>query len=209
VKVLADAMEQDSEVFRFAIERQQRRETVKRNQELGALVESLFEQAFAGTDLIPKRTGPGHDYLIKTADDEEQDVGGIEVTGPHGKVFVEIKATTTGVARMSELQVKEAVANKDRYFLCVVAVTNRVLGMEDFKSQARFVTNIGDLFQNLWAEYTSMNLAVRRTKTEDSGLAIELTDQQAKFRVDKTVWQDGINFENVIAEFKSRITDMV
>jgi hypothetical protein len=206
LKAFAGAVEQDSEVFRFALERQQHRETVKRNQALGALVESLFEQAFAGTDLVPKRTGPGHDYLIKIAEDEEQDVGGIEVKGPHGKVYVEIKATTTGVARMSELQVKEAVANKDRYFLCVVAVTSTVLGMEDFKSQARFVTNIGELFQNLWAEYTSMNLAVRKTKTEDSGLAIELSDQQAKFRVDKTVWQAGSNFENVIAEFKSRLT---
>jgi hypothetical protein len=205
VKVLADAMEQDSEVFRFAIERQQRRETVKRNQALGALVESLFEQAFAGTDLVPKRTGPGHDYLIKTAEDEEQDVGGMEVNGPLGKVYVEIKATTTGVARMSVLQVQEAVANKDRYFLCVAAVSGPVLGVDDFKAQARFVTNIGDLFQNLWGEYTSMNKAVCQTKTVDSGLAIELTGQQAKFRVDETVWQTGKDFASVLAEFKSRL----
>jgi hypothetical protein len=54
-----------------------------------------------------------------------------------------------------------------------------------------------------------MHNAVSKTPKYESGLAIELTDQQAKFRVDETVWQAGSNFENVIAEFKSRITDIV
>lgn len=206
VKVLAGAMEQDSDVYRFAVERQQRRETVKRNQELGALVEALFEQAFVGTDLVPKRTGPGHDYLIKPAEGEEEDAGRIEVEGPHGKVYVEIKATTTNVARMSVLQVQEAVANKERYFLCVVAVSSAVIGLDDFKAKARFVTNIGTLFQNLWGEYTSMNKAVSKAKTEESGLAIELTGQQAKFRVEETVWQTGQDFASVLSEFKSRLS---
>jgi len=209
LKAFAGAVEQDSEVFRFALERQQRREMVKRNQELGALVESLFEQAFAGTDLVPKRTGPGHDYLIKPAEGEEDDAGQIQITGPKGVVFVEIKSTTVGVARMSVKQVQEAVANKERYFLCVVSVQDSNLNVDDFKAKARFVTNIGELFQNLWSEYVSMQNAVLKTPKYESGLAIELTDQQAKFRVDETVWQAGIDFENVIAQFKSRITDMV
>ncbi len=203
VKVLAGAMEQDSEVYRFAVERQQRRETVKRNQELGALVESLFEQAFAGTGLIAKRTGPGHDYLV--AEGEEEDAGRIEIESPTGKVFVEIKATTTNVARMSVKQVGEAVSNQERYFLCVVAASDSDLNVEDFKAKARFVLNIGELFQHLWREYVSMKTTVSLTRKSESGLAIELTDQQAKFRVDEAVWQAGVNFENVIAEFKSRI----
>lgn len=207
VKVLADAMEQDSEVFQFAIERQQRRETVKRNQALGALVEDLFKQAFQGTGLVASRTGPGHDYLV--AEGEEEDAGRIEIDSPNGKVFVEIKATTTNVARMSVKQVQEAVSNQHRYFLCVVAVPDANLKVDDFKAKARFVTNIGDLFQNLWREYVSMQNAVSKTPKYESGLAIELTDQQAKFRVDEAVWQTGVIFDNVIAEFKSRITDMV
>jgi hypothetical protein len=140
---------------------------------------------------------------------EEDDAGRIEIDSPIGKVFVEIKATTTNVARMSIKQVGEAVSNQKRYFLCVVAVQESNLNVEEFKSTARFVLNIGELLQNLWSEYIAMNNAVSKTPKYDSGLAIELTDQQAKFRVDETVWQTGINFENVIAEFKSRITDMV
>ena len=57
---------------------------------------------------------------------------------------------------MSVKQVGEAVTNKDKYFLCVVAVTNANLGVEDFKAKARFVINIGELLQNLWQEYVSM-----------------------------------------------------
>jgi hypothetical protein len=207
VKALAGAIEADPEIEVFAVQRQQRRETVKRNQALGALVESLFEQAFKGTGLIAKRTGPGHDYLVAAG--EEEDAGRIEIESPTGKVFVEIKATTTNVARMSVKQVGEAVSNQDRYFLCVVAVPDSNLNVEDFKAKARFVLNIGDLFQNLWREYITMHNAVSKTPKYESGLAIELTDQQAKFRVDETVWQAGSNFENVIAEFKSRITDIV
>jgi hypothetical protein len=147
--------------------------------------------------------------LIKPAEGEEDDAGQIQITGPKGVVFVEIKSTTVGVARMSVKQVQEAVANKERYFLCVVSVQDSNLNVDDFKVKARFVTNIGELFQNLWSEYVSMQNAVLKTPKYESGLAIELTDQQAKFRVDETVWQAGIDFENVIAQFKSRITDMV
>lgn len=206
VKALAGAIEQDPEVLVFAEQRQRRREIVKRNQELGALVENLFREAFVGTGLVASRTGPGHDYSI--VEGEEEDVGQIEINSPNGKVFVEIKATTTDSARMSVLQVQEAVANKGRYFLCVVAVSNTVLGVDDFKAKARFVTNIGDLFQILWTEYISMNKAVSAAKTEDSGLAIELAGQQAKFRVNESVWQVGKNFASVLVEFKSRLSIM-
>ena len=205
VKVLAGAIEQDSEVYRFAVERQQRRETIKRNQALGALVESLFKVAFKDTGLKAERTGPGHDYYVAPDDGEEEDAGQIEISGPKGKVYVEIKATTTIVARMSVKQVREAVANKDRYFLCVVSVSNANLDVDDFKAKARFVVNIGELFQNLWSEYNSMQSAVSKTSKYDSGLAIEVTDQQVKFRVDDTVWQSGKDFASVLAEFQSRL----
>jgi hypothetical protein len=112
VKALAEAIEQDPEMLIFAEQRQQRRETVKRNQALGALVEDLFKQAFKGTGFVASRTGPGHDYFV--AEGEEEDAGRIEIESPGGKVFVEIKATTTNVARMSVKQVQEAVSNKER-----------------------------------------------------------------------------------------------
>jgi hypothetical protein len=207
VKALAGAIEQDPEVLVFAEQRQQRRETVKRNQALGALVEDLFKQAFQGTGLVACRTGPGHDYLV--TEGEEEDAGRIEIDSPIGKVFVEIKATTTNMARMSVKQVGEAVSNQERYFLCVAAVPDSNLNVDSFKARAKFVLNIGHLFQNLWREYVAMQNAVSKTPKYESGLAIELTDQQAKFRVDEEVWQTGMNFDNVIAEFKSRITDMV
>ena len=204
VKALAGAIEQDPEVLVFVEQRQQRRETVKRNQVLGALVEDLFKQAFEGTGLVASRTGPGHDYLV--AEGEEEDAGRIEIDSPRGKVFVEIKATTTNVARMSVKQVQEAVSNKERYFLCVVAVPGSNLDVNDFKVKARFVVNIGELFQNLWREFVSMQNAVSKTPKSESGLAIELTDQQAKFRVDEAVWQSGMNFTDVLTEFKSRLS---
>jgi hypothetical protein len=66
--------------------------------------------------------------------------------------------------------------------------------------------NIGELFQNLWSEYNSMQSAVSKTSKYDSGLAIEVTDQQVKFRVDDTVWQSGKDFASVLAEFQSRLS---
>lgn len=208
VKALAGAIENDPTVLILVEERRNRQETIKRNQALGALVESLFEQSFLGTGLVANRTGPGHDYKIQPVEGEEDDAGRIELVGPQGSVFVEIKATTTNVARMSVKQVGEAISNKDRYFLCVVAVSNANLSVDDFKTKARFVLNIGELFQNLWREYVSMQNAVNQTPKYESGLAIELNDQQAKFRVDEAVWQAGVNFENVIIEFKSRLSQI-
>jgi hypothetical protein len=203
VKALAGAIEEDPEVLVFAEQRRQRREIVKRNQALGALVENLFKAAFQGSGFVATRTGPGHDYFV--AEGEEEDVGKIEIGSSNGKVYVEIKATTTNVARMSVKQVQEAVTNKERYFLCVVAVPGSNLDIGDFKAKARFVLNIGDLFQNLWNEFVSMQNAVSKTAKYEPGLAIELTEQQAKFRVDEAVWQAGVDFSQVIAEFNIRL----
>jgi hypothetical protein len=87
----------------------------------------------------------------------------------------------------------------------VVAVPDSNLDINDFKLNARFIVNIGDLFQNLWGQFISMQNAVSETTKYESGLAIELTEQQAKFRVGEAVWQTGKDFAGTLAEFTSRL----
>ena len=202
VKALAGAIQQDPEVLNLVEERRARQATVKRNQALGDLVERLFVEAFQGTGLVPKRTGPGHDYRILPAAGEEEDAGHLEITGPTGSVFVEIKATTTSQVRMSVKQVGEAIPHKDNYFLCVVASSDTSLDVEAFKAKARFVVDIGERFKNLWSEFLSMKLTMDLTQKTEGGLAIELSGQQVKFRVDEHVWTAGLDFPATIALLK-------
>ncbi len=205
VKALAGAIQQDPEVLTLVEERRARQETVKRNQALGELVEGLFVEAFKGTELIPKRTGLGHDYRIIPAAGEEDDAAQIEVAGPAGSVFVEIKATTTTEARMSVKQVSEAVPHKDRYFLCVLGSAETNPDVEVFKAKARFVTDIGQRFEHLWSEYISMKMTLELTQKTEGGLAIELSGQQVKFRVDQDIWRAGLDFSAALAALKSRL----
>jgi hypothetical protein len=51
-----------------------------------------------------------------------------------------------------------------------------------------------------------MKSALNITQKYEAGLTLELTDQQAKFRVDESVWKAGIKFVDVLAEFKSRLS---
>jgi hypothetical protein len=205
VKALAGAIQEDPEVFRIVDERRARQQTVKRNHALGDLVESLFVEAFKDTGLIPKRTGPGHDYSIGPAAGEEDDAGQIEITGSTGSVFVEIKATTTSGARMSVKQVTEAVSNKGRYFLCVLQIPETTPDIDVFKAKAKFVVNIGDKLQHLHAQYLSMIINLGLTQKIEGGLAIELTEQQARFRIDESVWSSGITFSSVVEALKARL----
>jgi hypothetical protein len=205
VKALAGAIQQDPEVLNLVEERRASQEIVKRNQALGDLVERLFVEAFQGTGLVPKRTGPGHDYRIQPAVGEEEDTGRLEITGPTGSVFVEIKATTTNQARMSVKQVGEAVPRKDHYFLCVVASSDSNLDVEAFKAKARFVVDIGERFKNLWSDYLAMKSTMELTQKTEGGLAIELSGQQVKFRVNEDVWSAGLDFPATLKLLKSRL----
>lgn len=205
VKALAGAIQEDPEVLSFVDERRARQETVRRNQAFGDLVERLFVEAFQGTGLVPKRTGPGHDYRILPAMGEEDDAVELEITGPAGSVFVEIKATTTSEARMSVKQVGEAVIHKDHYFLCVVASSDVNLNIEAFRTQARFVVDIGERLQHLWSEYLSMKSTLDVTQRTDAGLAIELSGHQVRFRVDEDVWRAGIEFHSAVEALKKRL----
>ncbi|MDB6109418.1 MAG: histidine kinase, partial [Pedosphaera sp.] len=205
VKALAGAIQQDPEILTLVEDRRARQETVKRNQALGQLVEDLFVEAFKGTGIRPKRTGPGHDYRIIPAAGEEDDAAQIEIAGPAGPVFVEIKATTTTEARMSVKQVSEAVPHKDHYFLCVLASTDTHPDVEAFKAKARFVTDIGQRFEYLWSEYLSMKMTLDLTQKTEGGLAIELSGQQVKFRVGEDVWIAGLDFSATLQLLKSRL----
>ncbi len=205
VKALARAIQEDPNVLEVVEDRRARQQTVKRNQALGELVEGLFVEAFKDTDLIPKRTGPGHDYSIESAVGEEDDAGQIEITGLTGSVFVEIKATTTSGARMSVKQVTEAVSNKDHYYLCVLQVSETTPDIGVFKANARFVVDIGDKIQHLYTHYLSMKINQGLTQKNEGGLAIELSEQQARFRVDQDVWIAGLNFTAALELLKSRL----
>ncbi|MGD0813453.1 MAG: hypothetical protein ABSA83_07605 [Verrucomicrobiota bacterium] len=205
VKALAGAIQQDPGVLTIVEERRARQETVKRNQALGDLVERLFFEAFKDSGLLPIRTGPGHDFRIPPVAGEEDDAGRLEIAGPAGSVFVEIKATTTSEARMSVKQVSEAVPHKDRYFLCVVAVSEVNLDVEAFKAKARFVVDIGERLQHLWSEYLSMEMTLGLTQKTEAGLTIELSGHQVRFRVNEDVWRTGMDFQSALEMLKARL----
>jgi hypothetical protein len=106
---------------------------------------------------------------------------------------------------MSVKQVGEAIPHKDNYFLCVVASSDTSLDVEAFKAKARFVVDIGERFKNLWSEFLSMKLTMDLTQKTEGGLAIELSGQQVKFRVDEHVWTAGLDFPATIALLKSHL----
>ena len=113
-------------------------------------------------------------------------------------ILFEVKATTGESVRMSVQQVKNAVINKHRYFLCVVGTRDRTLDAEAFKAQVRFVVNIGDRVERLWAEYCSMENALGGFQKRDAGLTVELTGHDVRFRVDEDLWRNGVDFACVL-----------
>ena len=85
---------------------------------MGLAVQEAIGAALERQDLRVKLVDRGFDYEVALrSDDVLEDAGGVFEVGPY---LVEVKATTTGHARLTPMQAATASQTPGRYVLCVV-----------------------------------------------------------------------------------------
>ena len=195
-----DDLKNDEGLRDAVVERRERRRVVQANRALGAHVEKLVKESLEASDFVVRRTGVGSDFEIHQ---ETDDIINLEVTRSGRTWLVEVKATRDqqGV-RMTTTQAKEAVKEKSRFLLCVVAVTTEQPGLEDVREGMRFVENIGDAVAPLCSDLEKLE-GLRGEITASplsgvSGVQLEVTSGDARIRVASSVWEEeGFRLEDL------------
>lgn len=191
-------------------ERAATRRKIKRNQDVGKAVEEVIEMALgSGRGLKVTRVPVGSDYSVEPENDFLDESGQevlLEISTPHVKFLIEIKATVGDSVRMTETQGKKAKAFPESYALCVVALS----GLEDeisaitVRGKSMFVFDIGTRVKPLVEALESIEVSRSGALTATGEIELEMQDQIVKFKVGHEVWEAGVGFDDAVRLFGGR-----
>ncbi len=181
---------------------------VKRNQDIGAQIELLFQNVFRQQYMVEQgfiinRTGIGSDYEIEfdiVIDDEEKY---LNIEKNEKKFLVEIKSCRSDFVRMTETQGKTAVKEHNNFALCVVSFSNEEYNEDLILQNSWFVINIGNLIIEKVKEVEDLKLIADEVRNPQKEISVEILDSQIKYIINDTVWLNGLSFSEFIEFLKS------
>lgn len=195
VNQFLEDMKSDKDLVAHLNERRERRQIVHQNQRMGEQVERLVKQALEAEGFTVRRTGIGSDFEIEydfVADDEEV---GLELSRDGKSWLVEVKATREQRVRMTAVQARTAVAEGERFLLCVVPVESQADDIENGDAQFAmwFVQHLGPRLRGLCEELDALNeLRDDATAGSDDDIQLEIQAGTARLQVKQAVWLDGV-----------------
>lgn len=190
-------------------ERERNREKVQVNQEIGKTIEKIFEATFSSDYFKSlgfkiERTGIGSDYELEHdfIDGDEEKI--LKLSASKSSTLVEIKSTVKPFCRMTTTQAKKAVDNAEIFCLCVVPLIDVEITEDIIRTNARFVTNIGDLLKPKVSEATSFQEIRNEAVSVIDDIEIDINEAQIKYRVNQVVWQDGKSYEEFVSYLRKK-----
>ena len=183
-------MQEDENFSEYFAERQEQIRRVHDNQRLGTQVENLVKENleqknFEGKGFIVERTGKGSDFEME----DTEGITTLNVVQGERKWLIEVKATRTEgdnqSVRMTSTQAQTAVDKKEKFLLCVVPLGQEKVTPETVKENMWFIQNIGNIIAPLWAGLKSL-----RKKPADIDIILDVNEDKAGIRVNKSVWED-------------------
>ena len=181
-----------------------RRNTERRNQEIGNLVERLLRQELEGCGLTVRRTGIGSDFEVETDFVEEAQEVGLELSSGRGTTLIEVKSTRTGQVKMTPTQANCAYELGDGFALCVVLLDDDEPTARTIREGLRVVFGIGLRLKSPLSDYESMRKAADIARVRRGAVNIEIQDGKVRFRIGRAVWEDGLRFDQAVDRFGGR-----
>lgn len=149
--------------------------------QIGKTAEYAFKNVFSNLDFHIEITNPdvGKDFELKLKSD---------------KISIEIKNVIEGKesVRMSILQGRTAVTEKDNYGLCIVTRPDDITGIteEYFIENAKFVKDIG---YQIGDKIKDWDNGLNDLLTNDN-IKVKLDEKKESVHVNKSIWANGITF---------------
>ena len=203
---IAELADNEPDLFIEEMEKRlQTREQIRKNQFIGATIETLLKSLLEKEGFKVERTGVGSDFLIEydfIMDDTET----IFQVKKEGKIYfyIEVKATSQDFAKMTLPQAKEARDKSDKYALCVVNLN--LLEIEDgnIKHAVQFVIDIGQKIQDKVNEAEHFKGQQEKIVMDDD-IEIEINEGPIRFKINKCIWNEGKTLE----QFKEFIISQI
>jgi hypothetical protein len=200
---------QDPKVKEDYEKRVKTRAQIKKNQDIGYTVESLFKEYIedlkaAGKNISIRREPHGSDYAIY--EDEIEDLLEGSEDNYIEKMFavknekiewlLELKSTKTKSVAMSDLQAETAKTNKENYALIVVEIDeSQEIDIEYIKNNAMVFDDVGDKLDKLVDEYIGVQDLAADLEAESNGISVNFNDKSAKFRIKYNTWTNAASIE--------------
>lgn len=200
---LATLAETDSDLIVAEVEKRiEDREKINKNQVLGETVEKLLTDALREFNIKVERTGVGSDFEIDNdyVQDGKENLLDVKKSD-NTSILIEIKATYRDYVRMTIAQAKEARNNYQKYALCVVSLDSGEVNLSNVKANVKFVLDIGEKIREKVIEVENHELD-QAIVAASGDIEIELNEGPIKFRINKSVWNNGMFFEQFITKLK-------
>ena len=183
-------IQEDNKLFLQEFEKSKDRTcTIKKNQSVGKHVEKLVEQ-------ILKEKFPKQKFNVKSVH-EGADFEIVELVVSQGnkKLWIEVKSTRNGSdlqeVKMSPLQAKKAVKEKEDFLLCVVPIPEgSEINLEIVRKNMRFIANIGDKVASLCENLDRLEeVRIDITTGATSDVRLDIEKNKAGILVNQTLWE--------------------
>ena len=170
--------------------RQRRKRDVSRHRQLGLAVQDAVRASLEGYNLDVTLVDRGFDYEVAIKSDDA--VHDAHFTFELGRFLVEVKATTTGNARLTPLQAKTAAAEQPRYVLCVVDLRGLANDELDRDWTGDRVEALAKLVPDIGAKVGETREWVEAARTNEVGIRNE---SALRYEVPPDTWDSGVTID--------------
>ena len=204
VRELATEVREHPDIIDSIEERKIRRNKIRRNQEMGSLVEQLLRQELEGRGLTVRRTGMGSDFEVESDFVEDEQEVGLELSGSRGTTLIEVKSTRIDQVKMTPAQATRACTLGDGFALCVVSLDDDAPTRETVREGLRVVFGIGARLESAVTDYESLREATDAARKPRDAVELEIVEGEVRFRIARAVWKDELPFGQAVDRFGSR-----
>lgn len=200
---LVNEIDQHPEILLQIEHQRATRQQVKRNQEIGAVVESILRKALEQAGLVVRRTGIGSDFEVESdvvADGQELV---LELVGQRRTTLIEIKSTSTDIAKMTPRQAEMACQEGDRFCLCVVPIMDGEITAATVAHGCRFIFGLKAEVQPAWLSYQTIRTATSVARTQTGSVLLEMIEGNYRFILSRQLWESGLPFQDAVSRLIS------
>lgn len=204
VRQLVHDIQDDPQILDAIAERKENRERVRKNQDVGALVEQLLREHLETRNLKVERTGTGSDFEVESDFVESDKEVVLRLRGETRSLLLEVKSARGDHVKMTPRQAKTACDEQEGFALCVVAIGDEAPSADLVRESCRFLFGVGAHLADAWAAYEDVEAATDAAQLTDGNVELEIIEGQVRFKVARELWSSGMNLDAAVAEIVKR-----
>jgi hypothetical protein len=216
---LAIEMLEDPNLQKVYLEKKEKRDRIKANQNIGYLFENIFKKIFLSDEYKEdgfeiKRKPIGSDFSLRYSREQEivineQDIlndAEEETFFEIGSVLIELKATGKNIAEMTPTQAEVASKNIENYVLAVLPLDSYEVNENSVRLNTRFIVKIAEPLKERFNEFQSYSNTKAISTKDQKDIRLNIEDGNIRYQVKSEIWgnADSKNFEEFIKWMKNR-----